>query len=86
MGDLYKDAALPYLLCLVFSLKCVVSLENYLEPRVLLLVSEKCLTVAFVTIFLYFKKEDEKIIQKGGGFVNRKHLEACSVEHCVYIF
>lgn len=28
MGDLYKDAALPYLSCLVLRLKCVVSLEN----------------------------------------------------------
>jgi len=58
----------------------------YLEPSALLLVSEKCLTVACVTIFLYFKRGDEKIIQKGGGLVNRKHMEACSVELCVYIF
>lgn len=64
---------------------CGVTGKLHLEPSVPLLVSGKCLTVAYVTIFLYFKKGDEKINQKGGGLVNRKHLEARSVEHCVYI-
>lgn len=83
MGDLYKDVTLPYLFSLVLRLKCVVSLENYLEPSVLLLASENCLTVVYVTIFLYSKKENKKKKsfkrEKGEGLVNRKHLEACSV-------
>lgn len=49
----------------VFEMRGVTG-KLFLEPSVFLLVSEKCLTVAYVTIFLYFKEGEEKIIQMGG--------------------
>lgn len=49
----------------VFEMRSVTG-KLFLEPSVFLLVSEKCLTVVYVTIFLHFKEGEEKNIQKEG--------------------